>query len=264
MKIHALASGSSGNCYCIETGTDLIFLDIGVKMSVIKEFLPCCADKNISLLVSHEHSDHISGIKPFIRKYNPKIYTSPATSETLLNQGAAPESIYPLMNGGYYELENFAVTAFDVPHDVPASGFIVMTAYGNVGLMTDCGCVTENQLCQLTKADVLILEANHDKDLLKKGKYPAYLKRRIASSKGHLSNEDAMSCLGALAGGNLHTCLLAHVSEENNDYDMLEKLAIFACNSYNIDTYVLRQKQYNCFSYAASTTGKFITCAVPR
>ena len=245
MKLHVLASGSAGNAYCVESGSDLIFIDIGVSLSSVKAFLKTLpeAGKKISILITHEHSDHISGLLPFVKAFAPKIYTAEATADFIANAGVRNNQIHRLKSGGYHEEKHFALTGFHVPHDVPTFGFILMTDYGNLGFMTDCGCVTKDQLSHLEMADWLVLEANHDIEMLKKGPYPSYLKRRIASSKGHLSNNDALASVAALAGGNMKECFFAHVSEENNSYTLLEELATFAATQYDISTHVLRQKK---------------------
>ncbi len=248
MKLHVLSSGSSGNSYCIETDTDLLFVDIGVTFTTVRKQLnPLLSGKAVSLFITHEHTDHISGIMPFIRALHPKIYTGAGTARQLAGNGVPQDYLYPLAADGYYDMGNFAVTPFNVSHDAAEPfGYKLMTPCGNVGFLTDLGCVTQGELAHLEGVDVLVLEANHDEELLKKGRYPAYLKKRIASHKGHLSNVDAVSVLAALYGGSLNRCLFAHVSEENNDYDLLDKLGTFCGKQYRVKIDVLRQKSYSC------------------
>ena len=249
MKLHVLASGSSGNCYCIENDNDLIFIDIGVTLTSVKKFISTLApaDYNISLFISHEHTDHISGALPFIRSYKPSVFASAGTAAWLEEKGAASVCI---KDGQYCDFDSFAVVPFEVSHDAAEPmGFVVMTNHGNIGFATDLGCITVKQLDHLQAADMLVLEANHDVVMLKKGKYPYYLKRRIAGHKGHLSNNEAMGAVASLIESNLRHCLFAHVSEENNDYELLERLKGFCEDKYNIQADVLRQNEQRSFEF---------------
>ncbi|MDR2884513.1 MAG: MBL fold metallo-hydrolase [Deferribacteraceae bacterium] len=243
MRLHTLASGSSGNSYCVETDNELIFVDIGVPVSAIKTLLSTIpTGKNISLLLTHEHTDHIKGLVPFVNYLQPRIYSSIGTAE-IISEFVPAELIFPLEADQSQYIGGFGVTPFNVSHDAAEPfGYVIMTPNCNVGVMTDLGHVTKEQIEQLKHVDFLILEANHDKDMLRKGKYPHYLKRRIAGAKGHISNDEAVSTLVSLQDSAVKRCLFAHVSEENNDYEILDRLAAFCTENYGIYTQVLRQK----------------------
>ncbi|MDR2869714.1 MAG: MBL fold metallo-hydrolase [Deferribacteraceae bacterium] len=248
-NLHVLASGSSGNSYCIETDSDLVFVDIGVSLQELNAFFETVphGGRAISLLITHEHGDHISGLPAFVRRFSPTIYSSTGTARAIFEK--VNTEIITLQRDSYYDADSFAIVPFDVSHDAAEPfGFMLMTAQGNIGFATDLGCVTDKQLRHLEDSDVLVLEANHDKELLRKGKYPYYLKRRIASHKGHLSNDDAMAAIASLHMGNLKHCLLAHVSEENNSYELLEQCRAFCESAYGLQADVLRQKQSRSFA----------------
>jgi phosphoribosyl 1,2-cyclic phosphodiesterase len=253
MKLHALASGSSGNSYCIETDTDLIFMDIGVRLCDITSFMAGIDNENkrLSLFLTHEHTDHISGLASFMRKYSPRVYSSAGTARALADK-VDLSSIFVLQRSVYYDTDSFAVVPFDISHDAAEPfGYVVMTAQGNAGFATDLGCVTDQQLRYLEDSDILVLESNHDKEMLRKGSYPAYLKRRIASHKGHLSNDDTMAALACLHTGNLKHCLLAHVSKENNSHEILERYRLFCESNYGLRADILEQQRYVSFEVNA-------------
>ena len=209
MKLHVLASGSSGNSYCVETDTDLIFVDIGVGIAKVKKYIdPLRSGKTVSLFITHEHIDHIRGIIPFMRAFSPRVYASAGTSDCLALEGISAEFLYPLAAGGYYEMDTFAVMPFNVSHDAAEPfGYKFMTLGGSVGFLTDLGYVAQEQLACMECVDILVLEANHDKGMLKNGVYPSYLKKRIASQKGHLSNTDAAAVLAAKHKAGNSSCL---------------------------------------------------------
>ncbi|MDR0454590.1 MAG: MBL fold metallo-hydrolase [Deferribacteraceae bacterium] len=258
MKLHVLSSGSSGNSYCAETDTDMFFVDIGVSTANVKKYLgSAAAGKTISLFVTHEHVDHIKGITPFINAFRPKIYTSAGTAEYLARMRNVPrELLFPLATDVYYNMDSFAITPFNVSHDAEEPfGCKLMTSCGNIGFLTDIGCVTQEQLTYMEDVDVLVLEANHDEHLLKKSRYPQDLKKRIASHKGHLSNNAAAAVVTALHGGRLNHCLFAHVSEENNDYRILEELGIFCKEQFGVNISVLRQKNYTSYEVFQTVRG---------
>ena len=233
----------------METDSDLIFVDIGVTLSTVNGLMEqiWTADKKVSLLITHEHTDHISGIVPFIRRFHPEIYTSAGTAGALSGK-IDTDNIITMQRDGYYDADTFAISPFDICHDAAEPfGFVVMTSHGNAGFATDLGCITDKQLKPLEISDILVIEANHDKEMLRKGSYPYYLKRRISGHRGHLSNDDTMAALSTLHTGNLKHCLFAHISEENNSYELLTQYAAFCENAYGLDVDVLQQKQYSCF-----------------
>ena len=253
MKLHVISSGSSGNSYCVETDTDLLFFDIGASVTRVKRSLaslfPC---KTVSLFLTHEHFDHVSGIAPFIRAFNPKVYSSVGTADYIKRTVAPMDDVNILTAGVRYDIGAFSVIPFNVSHDAAEPfGYKLIAPCGNIGFLTDLGYVTTEQLAYMEDVCFLVLEANHDEKMLKAGKYPASLKKRIASNKGHLSNSDAFAVLTALHGGSLSCCLFAHISEENNDYNLLEKLGKFCSEQYGIKTGVLRQKSYTSYELSA-------------
>lgn len=245
--LFVLASGSSGNSYCVKTGSEFIFIDMGLPKCKVKKFL---TEQNyngekISIFITHEHNDHISGLGVFLNEYRANVYASHGTSKLLVEKLKIDENlIYPISSNNEYEFESFCVTPLDISHDAAEPyGYIISTDEGNIGFMTDLGLITKDQIDMLKNTDTLILESNHDKHMLANGKYPYALKRRVGSIKGHLSNDDAVMAVSLLAGSCLKQCLLAHVSEENNSYELLNQLADFIYRSFGIYAHVLKQNE---------------------
>ena len=253
MKFNVIASGSSGNCYCIENNGHFIFVDAGATLTSIRKGLENRKPdikKGASLFITHEHTDHISGILPLISSFNPKIYTSRGTAFALVEKGIDPETIFTIDANITYEFADFTVMPFKTMHDA-AEPFGYKFDFGSktVSIATDFGIVTDDVLKAVEDSHVLTVESNYEDELLKKNrKYPEYLKKRILSKKGHLSNKDAFYLIGELSKCKLERCFLGHVSENNNDYDILEKYADACLNVHNIETSVLRQKTRAAFN----------------
>jgi phosphoribosyl 1,2-cyclic phosphodiesterase len=245
--LHVLASGSSGNCCCIETEKALVFIDAGVGAKRLRKFIEN-SGKSLDecyFFITHEHGDHISGLLTFCRFYTPKIYASEGTLQRLNWKGIPRKCLTALQKDKLYRFASFSVSAFNTHHDAcEPFGYTVTAGETTFGVLTDCGRVTENILESISDVTHLILEANYDPELLANGPYVKSLKKRIASNKGHLSNDDACGVLAGLAGGALKECHFGHVSEKNNDYSLLARLAEFCQKLYGIKVDVLRQKTY--------------------
>ncbi len=245
ITFNCVSSGSSGNCYFLETPDSAVFIDCGVPLKYIlsvadeKRLL----DKEIHLFITHEHHDHISGLKPFVNRFSPKIYASEGTASAIDDSIGHLSHIYVLKGGCEYDLSRFSVIPFSISHDCAEPfGYRFRIGEKVATFATDLGVVTKDVERFLCCTDVLVLESNYEPSLLKDGKYPAYLKKRIAGHKGHLSNRDAMKILGSVSGSGIGRVYLAHVSEENNDYALLENYASFCKKNYLTDTYVLRKE----------------------
>jgi phosphoribosyl 1,2-cyclic phosphodiesterase len=253
--LHVLASGSSGNCCCIETAKALVFIDAGVSLTRLIKFVRNSGKSfdDSYFFITHEHGDHIKGLLDLSRIYTPKIYASEGTAKSLNWKGIPSFLIKPLKKNLPYRFPSFSVSAFKTHHDAHEPyGYKVKTRGTTFGVLTDCGMITESILDSISDVTHLILEANYDPEMLANGPYIKLLKDRIASSKGHLSNDDACRVLAVLAGGALKECHFGHVSEKNNDYTLLERMAEFCQNLYGIKVDVLRQK--TCYTYDPAIT----------
>ncbi len=231
MRISVLASGSKGNCVYIEGDSGAILIDAGRSARDILgskdqegrlQEAGGSPDLIDGILVTHEHGDHIRGLGAIGNKLKRPAFGTVGTMDAFLRQrtGTTRFPVQTIRCGSRFEVGGFFVEAFSVSHDATEPcGFLISEGSTRLCYCTDTGMVTTGMQEILCQADGLILESNHCTDMLRTGSYPEYLKRRIASPKGHLSNKDASAVLREL-GESLHLAILAHLSEENNEPDL--------------------------------------------
>lgn len=220
MRLGVLASGSRGNALVVEHDGVAVFIDAGLSGRRHYERLVESGFPDVRpqvLLLSHEHSDHVRGAGILARKWCiPVCGTSGTIGACRRSLGKIPGAEI-LENGSTMDLGSFSVSAFSLAHDAAdPSGFLVQWDSGRLGIATDLG--RSNQLVEdsLAGCTALVLEFNHDEDMLWEGSYPWHLKQRIASGTGHLSNLAASELLAAVWHKGMRTCVLAHLSQENN------------------------------------------------
>jgi phosphoribosyl 1,2-cyclic phosphodiesterase len=222
MRCTILASGSKGNSVFLEGDSGAILIDAGLSA---KEAFQRAADSNLdvtkvnAVLVTHEHGDHVRGLDVIARKLNVPIYATEGTLRDFLNHRRT--SSKPLDSRVVRYQEKFSVAGFDIEpfaisHDAAEPcGFSIKERDISFCYCTDTGIVTPGMHELFRHCDGMVLESNHCPDMLENGPYPEYLKRRIRSKKGHLSNPAAASCLQSL-GKDIPLVILAHLSETNN------------------------------------------------
>jgi phosphoribosyl 1,2-cyclic phosphodiesterase len=240
--LHVAASGSSGNCSCIEHKDNLIFIDAGTAFKNIMEALNETElhSKRISLFLTHEHSDHVKGLQPFLTKLKPTVYTSEGTAHQLEKKGFDVSRFMILDPDYLYELDDFAVTPISITHDGHEPlAFRFNLGDSKIGYATDLGVAGNYILEHLGEVESVILEANYEESLLRHGSYPEYLKKRILSHKGHLSNQEAVNTVGHLSKDKLKRVIFAHVSQENNSYELLEKYTAFCRDNFCVEAMYL-------------------------
>jgi phosphoribosyl 1,2-cyclic phosphodiesterase len=225
VRFTILGSGSSGNCAYLETDETRILIDAGFSCRQIRKRLASIgrAPENLTgILITHEHSDHIQGLAALTDKVRVPIYCNRATKETIEFQLKRPLEHRLFETGGSFELGDVLVETFMVPHDAQDPvGFLLRTAAGNIGFLTDLGHVTRLVLERVRPANVLVLEANHDVKLLQECAHrPWSLKQRILSRHGHLSNEAAADAAEQIMSANLNRLYLGHLSRECNRPDL--------------------------------------------
>lgn len=221
MKVKVLGSGSKGNSTYIEYKDTKILIDVGLRCSYIEKELKSidvdCKDID-AIFITHVHSDHILGLNSFIKKYKTPIYIGPNMDELKCYNNICISS--------EMDIKDINVKSFKTSHDVESFGFIVND---ELVYITDTGYINSKYFDLLKNKKIYIMESNHDVEMLETGPYPYYLKQRIWSSKGHLSNKASADYLNKLIGNNTKCVILAHLSETNNN----SKLAIEEFNNKN-------------------------------
>jgi phosphoribosyl 1,2-cyclic phosphodiesterase len=218
LSFSVLGSSSGGNCTLVTDGSASILLDAGLPVKyTAKKVLEFTGKESIDgIFVSHEHSDHTRNLFALAKKFSCPVYLSPPVSWYL---GDFDEvQINEIKDGSVVEIGDIRITPFLVPHDaIDPFGFIVEGKGGSMGLITDLGNVNERIIDLLRNREGLVIESNHDSEMLQNGRYPSYLKRRIMDEKGHLSNQQCGDLLNHVVGPKTQDIVLVHLSEENND-----------------------------------------------
>ena len=220
MRLVVFASGSSGNCLLLSSGASHILIDAGISMRRISAGL---TQAGISwrdiggVLITHEHSDHICGLKTLTRQRTVPICAPRTVANRLRGMLPGIDDCLRIIPVGEPFLQaGFRIKAFHTPHDTDESVGYRVEREGVFALATDMGKVTDEVRCGLLGADTALIEANHDPEMLRLGPYPAYLKMRILSEHGHLSNPDCAALARELAESGTSCIVLGHISRENN------------------------------------------------
>ncbi|RNC67856.1 MAG: MBL fold metallo-hydrolase [Desulfuromonadales bacterium] len=220
MKVCLLASGSKGNSLYVETGGSKILVDAGLSAREIVRRLAAievdAADLD-ALFISHEHLDHVRGVGVLSRKYRLPVYVSYPTNREV--QDIIRDAAVTEFESGYsFAFRDLLIDPFPITHDAcDPVGFTIEGREGKVGFATDLGTATRLVADKLSGCRVLVLESNHDEEMLINGPYPWHLKQRIKSRHGHLSNSDSAALLADLLHPGFEGLFLAHLSEVNND-----------------------------------------------
>ncbi|NCD32447.1 MAG: MBL fold metallo-hydrolase [Spartobacteria bacterium] len=220
MRVCVLASGSSGNCIYISSGSTHILIDVGLSGKETERRLALLDvdPKAINgICVTHEHSDHTKGIRVMNKRHGIPLY---GNSGTIENSGYKELPWNVFATGSVFEIGDLTVESFSIPHDAyDPVGFIVTHGEARVGVATDIGMPTQLIRSKISHCDALVLECNHDLQLLEQSSRPWHLKQRIKGRQGHLSNQTAAKLLSEIACERLRHVFLAHISGECNLHD---------------------------------------------
>ena len=245
---YTLFSGSSGNCTYVRCGKAEILIDAGRSERAIEQALRSVGsslDKISDIFVTHEHSDHICGLEMISKKHNIPVHMAyPSYDKSVMDKSYLKRSAVRHDVEFEKEVKELKIKSFRIPHDSAQNlGYIISDGSTRLGTATDIGHVTEEVAYALRGCEYVILEANHDIEMLKNGSYLPHLKERILSENGHLSNKNAgrLSCF--LSENGTKHITLAHLSRENNTptlalntvCDLLEK------NKLSIDVTVAEE-----------------------
>lgn len=225
LNITSLNSGSNGNCYYIGNESEAVFIDAGLTCRETErrmKDLGLIMNKIKAIFLSHEHTDHIKGAGEIAEKYGIPVFQTKLTGNSTGLYKAITKELISFKEVYIGEL---CVTAFPKLHDaVDPHSFIVNHKEVTVGVFTDIGVACKRVIEYFSKCNAAFLEANYDKDLLKAGRYPAFLKNRISGGKGHLSNHEAFEVFKVHRSKFISHLFLSHLSKENNCPDMLKQL----------------------------------------
>lgn len=220
MRFASLGSGSRGNALVVEAGQTRLMLDCGfaVRETVARlsrlELLP--ADL-AAIVVTHEHSDHIGGVAAFARKFNLPVWLTHGTFSSAASQFRDGQPVHLFDSHCRFRIGDMEIEPFPVPHDaMEPSQFVFGDGARRLGVLTDAGCSTPHIEATLSRCHALVLECNHDAEMLRNGPYPPGLKQRVAGRFGHLDNDAAAGVLGRLDVGLLQHIVAAHLSDKNN------------------------------------------------
>ena len=219
MQFASLGSGSRGNALLIKTKQTCVMLDNGFSVRETERRLArfnVSADTLNAIVVTHEHADHINGVGVLARKFNIPVY---ATRGTLMAKrlGELPVTNY-INNHAAFEIEDLHIQGFPVPHDArEPCQFVFSDGKCRLAVLTDTGRSTVHIEAQISSCDALILECNHDIDLLQQGVYPYSVKQRVGGEYGHLNNRQAADILMAIDTSRLQHIVAAHLSEKHNE-----------------------------------------------
>ncbi len=219
MRFCVLGSGSKGNCTYVESQGIAILIDAGFSGVEIQRRLGCIGVElnNIqALLVTHEHGDHISGVGVLSRKLSIPVFVNAPT----LAAGKALtrlHAVHEFKTGTSFSCFHLSIHPFSISHDsADPVGFTIADGHSSLGYCTDTGMISKLIQHHLSRCNGLVLESNHDLEMLRNGHYPPYLQQRVRSKNGHLANPEAIKFLDGLINPSLRHVVLAHISESNN------------------------------------------------
>jgi len=224
MRFASLGSGSDGNALIVQHGQTTLMMDCGFGLAETETRLArlglAASDIN-AIVVTHEHSDHIGGVARFSRKHRTQVWLTHGTARHVAPESLLSDTYRFIDPHEAFSVGDLGVTPYLVPHDASEPvQFVFTDGAVRLGVLTDTGTSTTHIEASLTGVDALVLECNHDLDMLMKGPYPPGLKRRVSGRFGHLDNATAASLLGRLDNSRLKHILAAHLSKQNNRPDL--------------------------------------------
>lgn len=234
MRFACLGSGSEGNALVVEVGTTRVLLDCGFstketvsrlgRLGLVPEDLQ-------GIVVTHEHSDHIGGVTRFANKFKLPVWLTHGSMSYLANLDQLPLDTRVIDSHASFMVDDLCIEPFPVPHDAREPiQFVFSNGQYRLGVLTDTGMITPHITQMLSGCDGLVLECNHDRDLLANGNYPPSLKERVSGRFGHLDNLDAADLLRGMDTSKMQHIIAAHLSQKNNRPELAQCALAAALN----------------------------------
>ncbi len=225
--ISSLNSGSNANCYYVGNSQEAVLVDAGLSCRETEKRmkqLGLSMDAVKALFISHEHTDHITGMPGISKKYQLPVYITGATMNNS-KIPVEPQLVHSFRHAKTVAIGNLSVTPFRKSHDAADPHSFMISGHGiNIGIITDIGYACKEVIKYFRQCQAIFLEANYCDDMLEKGNYPPYLKKRIRSDEGHLSNDQALELFLQYRSADLRLLILSHLSKNNNKPELVERL----------------------------------------
>ena len=242
MKIKTIASGSKGNCSIVLCNETNFIIDMGISYLTLKKSLEensLSFEQITGILITHNHKDHINGLASLIKKTNLQAFIPTEMYEGL--KEVLPKERCNFIDD-YFKINDVCIELIHTSHDAPYSvGFIITQEKKSIVYVTDTGYINRKYLNKMTNKDLYLIESNHDEVMLMDGPYPRFLKERVISDKGHLSNTTTAKYLKKLVGPNTKYILLAHISEKNNTEELALQTTKESLKDTNIKIMIAKQ-----------------------
>lgn len=220
MRFASLGSGSEGNALLVQQGTTLVMLDNGFGLAETESRLGrlgVTPEEVTAIVVTHEHSDHIGGVARFSRKHGTRVWLTHGTARHVAPASLLSDAYAFIDPQASFQVGDLLIRPYLVPHDASEPvQFVFSDGASRLGVLTDTGCSTAHIEDSLTGVDALVLECNHDLDMLMAGPYPPGLKKRVSGRFGHLDNLSAAALLKRIDCSRLRHVVAAHLSKQNN------------------------------------------------
>ncbi|RYY56342.1 MAG: MBL fold metallo-hydrolase [Chitinophagaceae bacterium] len=227
LQIASINSGSNGNCYYIGNSEEAVLVDTGISLRETERRMARLGlemSRVKAIFISHEHSDHVTGLPGISKKYQVPVYI---TEATLRGSGlpVEPHLVFPFSGNGVVRIGKLAVTAFSKTHDAADPHSFVVSQDGlNIGVLTDIGHCCAEVIRHFSECQAVFLESNYCEEMLENGRYPWFLKNRIRGGQGHLSNRQALDLFIRHRNPSLTHLLLSHLSSNNNRRELVESM----------------------------------------
>ena len=244
MKVQTIASGSKGNCTIVLCNDTNLIIDMGISYMTLKNSLEensLSFDNFSGILITHCHKDHTKGLASLVKKTNIPVYIPENMYESIKEYVPYPKCV---IIPDEFNINDVEIELLHTSHDAPCSvGFIIKQDNKKLSYITDTGYINRKILNKIVGMDCYIIESNHDEIMLMDGPYPRFLKERVISDKGHLSNKTTAKYLKKIIGTNTENIILAHRSETNNTEDKIKEAIEEVELRKDINIYIAKQNE---------------------